>query len=821
MLLILFLIASIVIAEPLPELGEAFAIAPNPTDNRAQLTPAMAYDSLNKIFLLVWQQGEDYFEQDSADLYAARLDSNGVLIDQTPMVICNATGTQESPKVSWQNGCFLVVWHDLRSGTDWDVYGARVTATGQVQDVNGFLIASGANSQCAPAITLIDTSFLVIWQGTDSIGFYRANATTVKTDGTIIQSGAFRYGTSPLNGGKLAIIRVDTLWYMSWYDEKCFYVGGPSLRKFARLVMEDGNFRLIDVEQGPAGMNEAGLFGKEEILFGGDGSRSAICATMDGVGHAGLQIAHAVIFNKDSLKAQSNPNDDNHTASSYDNKRIILLYSAEEEFNAPVAAAYGQGRYMTIAQNVSELNKLYAQRLYTDGTKLDNINEWAVVHSGDYPVSTPALCSDGEKFVLAFQQDGGFGAQTILVKVVTLPPDTIKPSVVMVSLISDTTLLIMFSEVVNSATANNLSGYLLTPSITISSVSLQSDGKTVLLSTSHMQYDTQYTLTVSGVSDIAKIPNIMDNHIASFVFLPPYKLPLFHWKLDDENGIAATDASGNNNTATLYGNTAWIQGKLSGGISLDGMGDYLSTSLQQANPQVFTLSMWFKTTSTALGKIIGFSNTQTGISASYDREILVDASGKVSFRVFNGTAIEVTSTDSYNDGSWHHALSTISASGMALYIDGVLAGSNQNNTAESYNGYWRIGCNSSANYFNGQLDDIRIYGTALMADQIDLVKNDTTYVEGYKTTIYSRNKDALDVFPNPFNPSVTISLHGTGALNGAIVSIYDISGLLVKNLQTNSDGVALWIASSMPSGVYIVKATLSGKVLLKKLSLLK
>ena len=56
----------------------------------------------------------------------------------------------------------------------------------------------------------------------------------------------------------------------------------------------------------------------------------------------------------------------------------------------------------------------------------------------------------------------------------------------------------------------------------------------------------------------------------------------------------------------------------------------------------------------------------------------MDGAGKIWFGVYNGGNDTISSPASYNDGSWHMAAATISAAGMALYVDGVLRGTNSN-----------------------------------------------------------------------------------------------------------------------------------------------
>ena len=66
-----------------------------------------------------------------------------------------------------------------------------------------------------------------------------------------------------------------------------------------------------------------------------------------------------------------------------------------------------------------------------------------------------------------------------------------------------------------------------------------------------------------------------------------------------------------------------------------------------------------------------------GSGGNYDRHIYLDGAGKVWFGVYNGGDDTISTPTSYNDGSWHMAAATISSSGMALYVDGVLRGHQQ------------------------------------------------------------------------------------------------------------------------------------------------
>ena len=154
-------------------------------------------------------------------------------------------------------------------------------------------------------------------------------------------------------------------------------------------------------------------------------------------------------------------------------------------------------------------------------------------------------------------------------------------------------------------------------------------------------------------------------------------------------------------------------------------------------PQTFLIQLWFKTTTEEGGKLIGFGSNQTGMSSSYDRHIYMMNDGQPVFGVWTGSTTVIETPDVYNDGQWHYVVATIGPSGMAMYVDGQLVGTNSNTTVQDYAGYWRVGgdnlnawnldewgANSQGftepnSYdFNGDIADVAVYPAALSAAQV-------------------------------------------------------------------------------------------------------
>lgn len=163
-------------------------------------------------------------------------------------------------------------------------------------------------------------------------------------------------------------------------------------------------------------------------------------------------------------------------------------------------------------------------------------------------------------------------------------------------------------------------------------------------------------------------------------------------------------------------------------ITLNGSSQYVTSNTSMTGPQVFTLLIWFKTTTARGGKLIGFGSSKTGNSSNYDRHIYMTNSGTVIFGVYPNALKTVASTSSYNDGNWHMAAATLSSAGMILYMDGASVGSKSNVTsAQSYSGYWRMGednlngwtSSPTSYYFSGSIAEAAVsVGNAVSAAQI-------------------------------------------------------------------------------------------------------
>jgi signal peptidase I len=212
--------------------------------------------------------------------------------------------------------------------------------------------------------------------------------------------------------------------------------------------------------------------------------------------------------------------------------------------------------------------------------------------------------------------------------------------------------------------------------------------------------------------------------------------PTIAYGFNASSGTTETDLGSSGTTGTLSAGVNRVTGTCGSSpyVTLNGTSGQITSSNPNriTAPSTFTVEAWIRTTSAA-GKIIGFGNTQTGTSSSYDRHLYVTANGHVAFGVYNGGNVTLTSPAKVTTGTWHHVVGTMSTTtGMTLHIDGVSVATNTNKAAEADSGWWRIGNDNLSGWpnaptnthFHGDLDNVTVYsGTALTHTQITALYN--------------------------------------------------------------------------------------------------
>jgi hypothetical protein len=195
-----------------------------------------------------------------------------------------------------------------------------------------------------------------------------------------------------------------------------------------------------------------------------------------------------------------------------------------------------------------------------------------------------------------------------------------------------------------------------------------------------------------------------------------------HWKFDEGSGVTAIDSSGNNNTGSLVNTPTRIAGKVgSGALQFSASSqEYVSVTNSSSlnNPvRAITLAAW-------INALDWSGNRRILQKGNTDNQYRLLAEGGV--LKFHLHGVDTLTAPLPPILTWVHVAATWDGSTMILYSNGmvqasapaagtiltttdVLAIARKNNSG--FNG----------DYFNGQLDEVRIYNRALSALEVALL----------------------------------------------------------------------------------------------------
>jgi len=159
--------------------GIAISTAPHGQD-----WPSATFDGMD--YLVVWQDAR--VSSNETDIYGARVTVSGVVMDSSGIPISTANRQQQLPSVAFDGTNCLVVWHDFRSGGACDVYGARINRAGTVLDTNGIAISTAPGYQYCPSVAFDGTNYLAVW---DNDSAHNIHGTRITPAGVVLDSNGF------------------------------------------------------------------------------------------------------------------------------------------------------------------------------------------------------------------------------------------------------------------------------------------------------------------------------------------------------------------------------------------------------------------------------------------------------------------------------------------------------------------------------------------------------------------------------------------------------------------------------------------------------
>lgn len=213
--------------------------------------------------------------------------------------------------------------------------------------------------------------------------------------------------------------------------------------------------------------------------------------------------------------------------------------------------------------------------------------------------------------------------------------------------------------------------------------------------------------------------------------------------LNEGTGSSIADSSPSGNNGTITGATWNTQGKYGSALSFDGVNDLASiadsSSLDLTNGM--TLEAWVKPASvlTNYRTIILKERPNGAAYTLYGNSNTNRPMGEIAKS--NGSIVDVKGTTQLPANTWSHIATTYNGSQFKFFLNGVQVAT-KNTTGNLFVSAspLKLGGNSIWNdeFFNGMIDEVRVYNRALTAAEITTDMN-------------------TPIAPDTVNPSVTVS----------------------------------------------------------------
>jgi chitodextrinase len=196
------------------------------------------------------------------------------------------------------------------------------------------------------------------------------------------------------------------------------------------------------------------------------------------------------------------------------------------------------------------------------------------------------------------------------------------------------------------------------------------------------------------------------------------------WGFGEGAGATTADGSGNGNTATITGASWTAQGRYGNALSFNGSGNVVrvpsSTSLNLTTGM--TLSAWIRPTASQSG----WRTVLQRQAEAYFLTASSDSPGRPAGGATIGGNVPYLIGPTANPvNAWTHLAATYDGSTLRLYVNGAPAGSRAATGAiqTTTNPLWIGGNTPYGEYFQGLIDEVRVYNRALSQTEIQTDMN--------------------------------------------------------------------------------------------------
>lgn len=256
---------------------------------------------------------------------------------------------------------------------------------------------------------------------------------------------------------------------------------------------------------------------------------------------------------------------------------------------------------------------------------------------------------------------------------------------------------------------------------------------------------------------------------------------------------------------------AYVTGNIGNAISLDGSADYIQLSPDIANHDNISVSAWVNWAGSEEGEhLFEF----TGREGEY-MYLSPSINGQTKFSAKHNGIEETISAPALSSGSWTHVVVTLGEQGAFLYLNGTLAAGSTGTTIapsdiNSFINY--IGINQAdSKYFEGLVDDFRVYSYQLSANQISNLYNNLSVNQ-----IGQDGNKKLAIWPVPADKVLFGKYTNNNVKGRSQVSVINMGGAMMIKQEVLGSDFTLDV-SALSSGVYMLRLENEQEILVRKL----
>jgi len=262
------------------------------------------------------------------------------------------------------------------------------------------------------------------------------------------------------------------------------------------------------------------------------------------------------------------------------------------------------------------------------------------------------------------------------------------------------------------------------------------------------------------------------------------------WKLDEESGTTAPDSVGDaNGTLTNMEDADWVSGWIDGALDFDGENEYISLGkLDVLKGRVVTISAWMR----AEYQSSSYSPIVTQYNANFAGfDLCLDSSGYPCFFLDDKFA---KANQPVSPNTWYHLAGTYDSQQLKIYVDGIFQDSEAVAKEGTYTDAYIARGLIEDTYFNGKIDDVRIYSWAMDVDEI----LDNMYYGRSKFAVFSESGVRVAWFDDVGNLFLKGNLAQGGGVDRPTTSeddefiIQDSNGDLLAVINSESGDMAIY-----------------------------